>query len=129
MAKYLSPTEEKITIEDQRNIFAIRNRMILIQSNFKNNRKAETCACGISENMEHIYNCKILETEKTRIRIPFEEIFENDVKKQLEISKQFFKKLEEREKLRSEVNKNINAPHVIHLCDPLLPLNEGRNGL
>ena len=129
MAKYLSPSEEKITIEDQRNIFAIIYRMILIQSNFKTSRKAEICACGISENMERIYNCEKLETEKTRIRIPFKEIFENNIKTQLEISKQFFKKLEKREKLRSEVNKNIYAPHMIHFCDPLLPLNEGSNGL
>ena len=90
MAKYLSPTEEKITIVDQRNIFAIRNRMILIQSNFKTNRKAETCACGLSENMEHIYNCERLETEQTCIRTLFKEIFENDIKKQVEISKNFF---------------------------------------
>ena len=129
MAKYLLPTEERITIVDQKNIFVIRNRMIRIQSNFKTNRKAETCACGLSENMEHIYNCERLETEQTCIRTPFKEIFENDIKKQVEISKNFFKKLENREKLINEANQNIDTPHVIHFCDPLLPSNESSNGL
>ena len=128
MAEYLLPTEKRITILDQRNIFSIRNRMVPIQSNFKTNTSSETCVCGHSENMEHIYNCEKLKPEKSSIRIPFEEIFENDIQKQLEISRQFFKNFEKREKLKTET-KNIDNPHVIHFCDPLLPLNEGSNGL
>ena len=62
------------------------------------------------------------------IRATFEEIVENDIQKQIEISRQFFKNFEKREKFITET-KNIDNPHVIHFCVPLLPLNEGSNGL
>ena len=124
MAEYLTPTEDKLNIEDQRNIFAIRNRMIRIQNNFKNNNSLEYSVCGGIEDMEHIYNCKHNWTKETNIKIHFEEIFRNDIKKQLEICKQFFKNLEKRENRKNNPNENINVPHVIHLCDPLPSLNE-----
>ena len=112
MAEYLTPTEDKLTIEDQRNIFAIRNRMVRIETNFKNN----------IEDMKHIYNCENNGKKETNITIFFEEIFKNDIKKQLKFSKQFFKNLEKRENMKS--SENINVPHVIHLCDPLPSSNE-----
>ena len=46
MADYLSPGYEKLTITDQRNIFAIRNRMVEIPANFNTDRNLEPCACG-----------------------------------------------------------------------------------
>ena len=36
MAEYLLPNSEILTISEQRKIFAIRNRMILIENNFPN---------------------------------------------------------------------------------------------
>ena len=40
MAEYLLPSYENITIEEQRNIFSIRNRMVPIPSNFLKNQSA-----------------------------------------------------------------------------------------
>ena len=34
MAEYLLPTNEKLTVEEKRNLFGIRNRMVEISSNF-----------------------------------------------------------------------------------------------
>ena len=71
MADYLMPNREIITIEDKRYIFAIRNRMIQIPTNFplKNENINENCEiCGEKEKMEHLYLCK-WDQEKTLIRI------------------------------------------------------------
>ena len=55
MAEYLLPNSEILTISEQRNIFAIRNRMILIENNFPNKFSKDPCKCGQEENQEHIY--------------------------------------------------------------------------
>ena len=67
------------------------------ENNFKNNNSLEYSDCRGIEDMEHIYKCKHNWTKETNIKIHFEEIFRNDIKKQLEICKQFFRNLEKRE--------------------------------
>ena len=54
MAEYLLPNETLKSIEDQRYLFAIRNKMIEIPSNIG---KEEKCICGKIESMSHIYYC------------------------------------------------------------------------
>ena len=54
---------EFLSIEDQRDLFAVRNRMIDIPANFPQKNKdanKETCICGHDEDMIHIYSCKQL---------------------------------------------------------------------
>ena len=92
MAEYLTPGYENITIKDQRNIFAMRNRMVAIKENFKNGKQAEKCPCGLLENMKHIYTCTFLNKEH-KIDIKYEEIFKENVQKQLKVSKIFFSKI------------------------------------
>ena len=132
LAEYLSPCENRITITDQRNIFAIRNRMVPIESNF-GNKNAEMCVCGKNETMKHIYYCEYWnENEELNIRIPYEEIFKNNISKQVEISRRFFRNFEKRCKFRTQTKKSINLkqnePHVIQFCDPLFLSNGDGNG-
>ena len=47
MADYLMPNNVNITIDDQRNISAIRNRMIMISSHFSTHKSEEICHCGV----------------------------------------------------------------------------------
>ena len=57
MSEYLLPNEH-LSIEDQQNIFEIRNNMTNIPSNFMSEKEnTTTCKCEIKENMKHIYNC------------------------------------------------------------------------
>ena len=81
MAEYLLPNEKIQNIDDQRKIFAMRNRMVEISVNFPNKKPIETCSCGTLETMEHIYTC-----EKWNInnheKISYEEIYSNDISKQ-----------------------------------------------
>ena len=119
MAEYLQPNEEEISISDQRNIFAIRNRMVEIPNNFKRNKEEQKCVCGENETTKHIYNCEQLNSDEKYRNIQFEEIFKDNIKKQLEISRIFFKNLQSRE--RQLIAENIS--HVIQR-DPLCSVME-----
>ena len=58
-----------------------------------------------------------------KIEIEYEEIFQNDISKQLKISKIFFQNLEERVKQRVK-NEQTKVSHEIQQCDPLSSLTE-----
>ena len=58
MAEYLMPNFQNISIEDRRNIFELRNRMLPIPINFPNRKDDTTCWCGDLEETRHIYICK-----------------------------------------------------------------------
>ena len=124
MADYMMPNEAKMTINDQRNIFAMRNRMVLIPSNFSENNLKEVCVCGHEANMKHLYICEYWNDGNILEKIPYDKIFSDNVSEQLKISKQFFKNLEEREKIQNEKNEEQNMqPHAIHFSDPLSSLS------
>ena len=68
MSEYLLPNEE-LSIEQQRNIFEIRNNMTNIKSNFcSENENIEKCVCGKKENMEHLYSCKELNDKEPEVK-------------------------------------------------------------
>ena len=116
MAEYLLPNEKIQNIDDQRKIFAMRNRMVEIPVNFPNKKPIETCSCGNLETMEHIYTCEKWNNNNHEKKA-YEEIYSNDISKQMEISKVFFKNLERRQKNYSNMNVQIEA-HEIQSCDP-----------
>ena len=60
MAEYLQPGYEEISINEQRSIFSLRNRMVQIYENFPSMNKKEFCQCKKEETMRHIYDCEIL---------------------------------------------------------------------
>ena len=118
MADYLLPNEEIECIDEQRKIFAIRNRMVEIPANFSKDiriKSINTCACGTIETMEHIYMCVNWNKKSNHEKIPYETIFSNNVSKQLKVSQQFFYNLEQREKHNV---KNRIVTNEILLCDP-----------
>ena len=120
MADYLMPNEENLTIEDKHYIFAIRNRMIQIPTNFpsKYENKNENCLiCGKKEIMEHLYSCK---WDQKNNETKYENIFGNNVKKMKKVYNQFRQKYENRE-------KHINHPRDPN-SDPLFSLYEYSNG-
>ena len=61
MAEYLLPTNNELSIESKRRLFAARNKMINIPSNFSSSKTETKCICEEQESMEHLYNsCKML---------------------------------------------------------------------
>ena len=120
----LMPNREMITIEDKRYIFAIRNRMIQIPTNFplKNENINENCEiCGEKEKMKHLYLCK---WNKEKTLTEYENIFGENLRKMNNVYTQFKSKYENREK-----HKNMkNHPRDL-ICDPLFPVYERSNGI
>ena len=80
MASYLLPTEEKISFEEQRLIFSIRNGILYIFQYFPIKQLEEKYICGGIETMNHICSCKELNSDKETTK--FHEIFSEKVAKQ-----------------------------------------------
>ena len=102
MAEYLSPNYEQLSLNDQRYIFAIRNRMIEIEHNFRKQLPEENCICGEQITQQHIYSCQ--NYDKNIEYLPYERIFEENVNIQKQIYLRFKKNYENRK------NKVINSP-------------------
>ena len=59
------PNNSKLSIQDKRKLFFIRNRMIKMGNNF---RQKENCIIWQkNENMEHVYSCKFLNKQENEI--------------------------------------------------------------
>ena len=104
MAEYLLPNTEKLSISAQRYIFAIRNRMVLIENNFPNKISKKLCFCGNIEDQEHLYSCKFL-NEKEKI-IEYNRIFDENVNAQ----KQVYERFKENIEIRNQKLENYNHP-------------------
>ena len=72
MADYLSPNNTGLTIADKQDMFSVINRMVKISYNFPRNQNIEYC-CGQVRNMEHLYNCKLLNPEEATL--PYRYLF------------------------------------------------------
>ena len=100
MANYLLPNNQGLKIEEQQQLFAIRNRMIDISTNFPNKSEKESfCMCGLPEDMKHIYTCKSLNSGK--ITDEYENIFSEDLTKQSKVYRRFQQNIEKREKMKN----------------------------
>ena len=98
MADYLLPNDNIKTIEDQRYLFSIRNKMINIPSNFG---KYSKCKCGKDEDMSHIYNCNVL--NKNEGNIKFEKIYNGKLTEQEQILQRFRHNMKHREYTNHEI--------------------------
>ena len=66
--------------------------MIQIENNFLGKNDEKLCRCGQKEDMKHIYYCKNLNSEE--VKINYEEIFEDNIEKQIIVLRRFRKNLE-----------------------------------
>ena len=130
MAEYLMPGDTKLTIEQKRNIFEMRNRMLPLPSNFPTKEIDCKCFCGQIEDMKHIYDSECWETEK--VEIPYEKIYSENISEMKKVYLLFKIKFEKRKEFLSEKeldeNDDRKPPHVIPVCDPLVSLVEFGNG-
>ena len=127
MAEYLMPNDEQLSIEGQRYIFAIRNRMVNVPVNFPKNQSEVKCACGVKEDMQHIYLCEYWNKQIEPKEYTY--IFSDKVKEQVEVYKRFKANIEIREKYLSENDhKNETDSHAISQIDPLSSVYEYSNG-
>ena len=60
MAEYLGPSDSKLTMSEKQLMFAVRNKMVKIPSNFRGKGTGEemcVTGCGEIETMKHLYTC------------------------------------------------------------------------
>jgi hypothetical protein len=101
MSEYLLPTNEKLTIDEKRKLFAVKNKMTDIPSNFPQGRSnPETlCYCGQREDMKHIYECDIY--NEGEVLPNYEEIYNGEINEQIKIFKKFEENIEKRKLLKN----------------------------
>ena len=116
MAEYLLPNDE-LSITEKRYIFSMRNRMINIENNFRGKMEKKTCICGEYEDMNHIYSCKIKNSQIEKV--PYKMIFGNDIKQMKIISERFRKIFEEK-----DLEKRNILPRILKV-DPLYSIYTG----
>ena len=107
MSEYLSPNDV-LTIEQQRYIFSLRNRMLNIPANYSANSEVK-CCCGVDENMQHIFSCKQLNTSEQVLE--YEKLFSGSLIEQKMIAHIF----EGNMKTRNENNENSDHATLIEV--------------
>ena len=94
MSEYLQPFNKSLTIEQKREMFAVRNRMVNIPSNFSSKKEIK-CECGKTEDMVHIYECEIF-CDNKQPAIPYGQIFNGNLKEQIMVYTRFSENLKTR---------------------------------
>ena len=78
-----------------------------IPSNFSSeNDNTYKCVCGEKENMEHIYNCRYLNTEKAEL--DYEEVYGENVSEIKQILKRFEHNMNNRENYTNKVEDEMD---------------------
>ena len=113
MPDYLRPNNKGLSIDDQRYIFEMRNRMVNLPANFGS---MSQCVCSENEDMSHIYYCRYLNYKEEETQQKYEEIFSNNLNNQLKVLRRFQTNMNERNKQR---NNSEKSHHVIPSVDPL----------
>ena len=108
MSEYLQPYNEELSIDERRRLFSFRNKMADIPSNFPKTNFFEKCRCGENEDMAHIYECKMLNIEESKI--PCQQIYCGTISEQVQIFRRMVKSIENRENM----SKQKKEPP----CDP-----------
>ena len=98
IAEYLQPYNKQMNIEQQREMFAIRNKMvnIPIPANFSSKSEIK-CICGEKEEMSHIYECITLSDKQQKL-IPYTKIYNGNLTEQVYVYKKMSENLKNREK-------------------------------
>ena len=95
MSEYLQPYNGVLSIDEKRKLFSFRNKMTDIPSNFPKTKTVEKCWCGKNEDMAHIYECKMLNTDEKMI--PYQKIYCGTISEQVEVFRRMNKSIENRE--------------------------------
>ena len=100
MSEYLQPFNKSLTIEQKREMFAVRNRMVDIPTNFSSKNETK-CECGEIEDMVHIYECKTFCDNKQPV-IPYKQIFNGNLKEQILVYTKFSENLKTRAMMKEQ---------------------------
>ena len=103
-AEYLLPSSG-LLLKDQQKVFSLRNRMVKIENNFSNIK--QNCLCGEIESLQRIYTCKLFCENKDEEVTAFEEIYSNNISKQVKVLRRFENQFLKREKVIEENRRKL----------------------
>ena len=103
MQKYLKPNKIA-TLEESQEIFKMRSKVTDVKGNFKGKYDSIECNfCNEEELQNHIMECKIInENEKYEKFLKYEDIFEQNVQKQVKIVRKFLENMNIRKRLAKQ---------------------------
>ena len=90
--------------------------MVNISENFPTRQKQNTYVCGLEENMQDIYSCKLLNSDKEELSYDY--IFKGSLQQQIKVFKRFQINFEEQDKLIDN-SEQENHSHAIPSGEPL----------
>ena len=114
MADYLLPINNEMSREEKQEVFSMRNKMTRIPANYSSSTVKHECVCGDQENMEHVYTCIQLNSDKPEIE--YKSVYSNDNEMIKKVYRRFEENLKKREIL---LNERENGPPRDPSRDPL----------
>ena len=104
---YLKPGSG-LSQDDIKQIYSIRTQNVVTKANFPgmfNNDKCVSDNCSEKDSSRHIFYCKFLEDPSAKLvmnkSLKYEDIFSNDIQKQMIIKSIFMKKYKQRQRIIS----------------------------
>ena len=117
MSEYLLPSTPALTIEERQRLFAMKNKMVDIPNNFPKSDIRTRCFCGMIEDMNHVYECELFNTNNQKNILPYNKIYSGNISEQIRVFRKMEKNLEKRENMRK--HESPCDPDVIR-CIPIL---------
>ena len=117
MSEYLQPNNSGLSIQQKRDMFAVMNRMVRINANFHTKNEVDICLCRSTENMQHIYSCELLNSEK--VDLSYNCLYNGTLQQQLKVFKRFQNNYETLEQMKTD------SSHVIPYEEPLFSVRYG----
>ena len=123
MSEYLQPNNSGLSIQQKRDMFAVMNRMVRINANFPTKNEEDICLCGSTENMQHIYSCELLNSEK--VDLSYNCLYNGTLQQQLKVFKRFQNNYETLEQMKTDKSEKENSSHGIPDEEPLFSVRYG----
>ena len=78
----------------------MKNEMVDIPNNIPKSDVKTRCFCGMIEDMNHIYECELFNTNNHKNILPCDKIYSGNITEQITVFRKMEKNLEEREDMR-----------------------------
>ena len=102
MSEYLLPSNSVLAVEEKRRLFEFKNKLTNIPNNFPKSDIKTIFYCGSIEDMEHIYQCKLITTQSEENILPYQKIYSENINDRIKVCR----KMENNLKIRQDMKKH-----------------------
>ena len=97
--------------------------MFRINAKFPRKHWIDICFSGSTENMQHIYSCELLNSEK--VDLSYNRLYNGTLQQQLKVFKRFQNNYETLEQMKTDKSEKENSSHAIPDGEPLFSVIYG----